>query len=271
MISKTTIRGKKGIKLNKPILVVGLPGIGNVGKLVAEHIRRELKAEKFATMYSPHFPHQVVMLKNGSVRLVNNRFYLIKSKKPAGNDIVLLIGDAQAMTPEGQYDVNNKIVDFFKNGLDGRFVYTIGGYNLNEGVVSKPRVFGNATSQKVIDQFKGTDIIFGKSRGMIWGSAGLIIAFAKMEKLDGVCLMGETNFLEVDASAAKAVIIQLSKKLNLNINTADLDKIIEKTAKAIKELEKQMGNMNMGQQQQQYIPIGDKDEHGDEHRPSYIR
>lgn len=267
MINKTVIKRKKGLKLNKPILVVGLPGIGNVGKLVAEHLRRELNAEKFGTLYSPHFPHQVVMLKSGNVRLVNNRFYLIKAKKSTGNDIVLLTGDAQAVTPEGQYEVNAKIVDFFKTALGGNLIYTIGGYNLNEGAVVKPRVFGNATSKKVIDQFKGTDVIFGKSKGVIWGSAGLIVAFAKMEKLDAVCLMGETSFLDVDASAAKAVIIQLAKKLDLKINTADLDKIIERTARAIKELEKQVGNLNQGQQQYA-LPLS-KDE--DEHRPSYIR
>jgi len=33
-----------------------MPGIGNVGKLVAEHLRRELKAVRIGTIYSPHFP-----------------------------------------------------------------------------------------------------------------------------------------------------------------------------------------------------------------------
>jgi uncharacterized protein len=269
MIDNTVIKRKKNVKINKPILVVGLPGIGNVGKLVAEHLKREFKAEKFATIYSPHFPHQVVMLKNGGVRLVNNRFYLIKSKKLSGNDIVLLTGDVQAVTPEGQYEVNSKIVNFFKDELDGRFVYTIGGYNVGQKIETKPRVFGNATNKKVAEQFKGSEVIFGKSRGLIWGSAGLIIAFAKIVKLEGVCLMGETSFLDVDASAAKAVIIQLSKRLNLDVNTENFDKMIDKTAIAIKELEKQMGGgINMGQQQPYPVNSGTE---GDQSRPSYIR
>src|SRR5580700_446866 len=166
MIDKTIIRMKKDVKPNKPIIIVGLPGIGNVGKLVAEHLRKEFGAEKFATMYSPHFPHQVVMLKNGGVRLVNNRFYIIKAKKPMTNDIILLTGDVQAMTPEGQYEVNSKLIDFFKNELQTKFIYTIGGYNIGgEGLTEKPRVFGNATDKSVISQFKGTDVIFGKSKG----------------------------------------------------------------------------------------------------------
>lgn len=268
MINKTIIKMKKGIKPHNPILIVGLPGIGNVGKLVAEHLKRELKAKKFATIYSPHFPHQVVMLKNGGVRLVNNRFYLIKLKKQQ-NDIVLLTGDAQPITPEGQYEVNAKIIEFFKEQLGGQFVYTVGGYNIGNGMRgSNPRVFGNATGKDVISQFKGTNILFGKSKGTIWGSAGLLVAFAKMNNLKGICIMGETAMLEFDASAAKAVIISLSKKLNLDINTADLDKMIERTSKIVSEIEKQMGGINLGQQYQQ---LGQEGPVGKDTKPSYIR
>jgi len=261
---ETIIKRNKSIKPKSPILIVGLPGIGNVGKLIAEHLKREFKAVRFATVYSPHFPHQVVMLKNGGVRLVNNRFYLIKSKNPSGKDIVILTGDAQSVSPEGQYEVNSKIVKFFKNELNGTFIYTIGGYSLGETLVKTPRVFGNATSKEVVKQFSNSGVIFGESRGMIWGSAGLIIAFAKMEKIDGICLMGETSFLDVDASAAKAVILTLAKKLQLNIDTKNFDKIISKTAKAVRELEKQSGMSFMPELQQ---PMEGKP--GE--RPSYIR
>ena len=71
----------KKVKLSDPILLVGLPGIGNVGNLVAEHLKNELMAKKFATLYSPNFPFQVLMQKNGSFRLVSNRFYYCKGQK----------------------------------------------------------------------------------------------------------------------------------------------------------------------------------------------
>lgn len=261
MIERTTIRLKRGAKISNPIMIVGLPGVGNVGKLVAEHLKRQFKAQRIGTIYSPHFPHQVVMLSNGRVRIVNNRLYLIKDKK---NDILILTGDAQAVTPEGQYDVNQKIMNFFQNKLKGKFVYTIGGYSVGEAAIKSPRVFGNATSKEVIDSFKGSDVVFGRSRGIIWGSAGLLIGFAKMNKLDGICLMGETSFLEVDASAAKAVIVTLSKRLGLSVDTANLDKIINKTAKMLMELEKQAG---VGQPQ--FPP--QQGEGSESERPSYIR
>ena len=35
-------------KLRDPIMVEGLPGVGNVGKLAAEHLVDQVKATKFA-------------------------------------------------------------------------------------------------------------------------------------------------------------------------------------------------------------------------------
>ena len=260
-MEKTTIIQKNsGIKLNNPILIVGLPGIGSVGKLVAGQLIKEFKAKRIATLYSPHFPHQVVMRKNGGIRLVSNRFYLIKAQKARENDIVVLTGDTQAVTPEGQYETNEKIVDFFTNVLKGKFIYTIGGYSIGEGIVSKPRVFGNVTMLSVISKFKNCDVLFGKSKGLIWGSAGLILAFAKMRKVEGVCLMGETSFLEVDASAAKAVLTVLSKKLDLKIDMTSMDAKIKKAAQAMHALEQQM---NTG------FPANREGESGE--KPSYIR
>lgn len=257
-MKETKIIINKQVKLNKPVLIVGLPGIGSVGKLIAEHLRREFKPDKIATLYSPHFPHQVVMLKSGGIRLVGNRFYLLKGKG-VKRDIVLLTGETQAVSPEGQYEVNYQIVKFFKEQLKGGFIYTLGGYSASRSVSDHPKVYANVTRKEIIPQFKNSGLVFGKSRGMILGSAGLILAFAKMAKIDGICMMGETSFLDVDAAAAKAVLKLLAKELNLEINMANLDKMIEKTAKAIKELEQQAAGFTPG------APGTEQQ------RPSYIR
>ena len=257
-MKETIIRERKHAKLNKPVLVVGLPGIGSVGKLVAEHLIKELGAERIATLYSPYFPYQVIMRKNGMVRFVNNRFYAIR-RKGAKNDIVILTGDTQAVTPEGQYDVNHRIVNFFRDNLGGGFIYTLGGYSMPGAVNYNPKVYANATSKKVVGMFKDSGLVFGKSRGSILGSAGMIIGFAKMEHMDGICLMGESALMDVDPYAAKAVLTFLAKRLNLEINMSNIDTMIQKTAKALKELEQQVPAEMQG-------PMGD-----DSKPPSYIR
>ena len=256
------IRLKKNLKTPKdPTAVIGLPGIGNVGKLVAEHLRIELKAERIGAIYSPSFPPQAVMLKSGRLRLVCNTIYLARRKD---GDIIIITGDTQAVTPEGQYSVNSLILKFLKS-LNCKQILTIGGYNMgvNSILVKSPRVFGNATNESMIKSFKRTKVLFGKSKGLIWGSAGMIPAFARLEGIDSACIMGETNALEIDAGAAKAVITEISKVLKLEIGTDNLDRIIKQTSKLISRIEQhEMGGM-MSQQQLQI--------EGNEQRPSYIR
>ncbi len=99
-MKRSQIFYKKKLKFKDPILIVGLPGIGSVGALVGEHLKAELGAKRFATLYSPHFIHQTIMLKSGFTRLISNRFYYKETKS---NTLMILLGDTQAPTPEGQY------------------------------------------------------------------------------------------------------------------------------------------------------------------------
>ena len=41
------------VKLNNPIFIEALPGVGHVGKLAIDHVIDELDATKFVEIYSP--------------------------------------------------------------------------------------------------------------------------------------------------------------------------------------------------------------------------
>ncbi|NLU03902.1 MAG: proteasome assembly chaperone family protein, partial [Methanothermobacter sp.] len=64
---ETIINVLEDIELSSPIFIEALPGIGHVGKLAADHIIDELKAVKFAELYSPSFPPQVLVDEDGIV------------------------------------------------------------------------------------------------------------------------------------------------------------------------------------------------------------
>ncbi len=48
----------KGKRLKKPVLIVGLPGVGMVGRVTAKYLIDKLKGERFADLFSQHFPPQ---------------------------------------------------------------------------------------------------------------------------------------------------------------------------------------------------------------------
>lgn len=232
-MNRTHIYYNKKLKFRNPIMLVGLPGIGSVGSLVGEYLKNELGAKRFATLYSPHFVHQTIMLKSGFTRLISNRFYYKELKNCT---LLILLGDTQAATPEGQYEVNEKIVRFFK-AMGGSTMYTIGGYSAGGYYIQNPKVFGVATDRQTKEFLSKKGVIFGKTNGAIWGSAGLIVSFAKKNGLHAACIMGETSMLEIDANSARAVLEIMKEVIGVKINLDNIDKIKKETDRMIKEIE----------------------------------
>jgi uncharacterized protein (TIGR00162 family) len=248
-MKETVIIEKKKVKLKNGALVTGLPGIGLVGRVACRYIVKKLKGERIADLYSPYFPHQVLMNKKGGMRMLKNSFYIIKgSKRP----FVVMLGDVQALTPEGQYELAGKVIEYAKKiGINE--IITIGGYSTGKLTETK-RVFGAANSKKMIERFKKMGVIFGEARGSIIGIAGVLPGLAELKKIDGICLMGETHGGYVDAASAKKVVELLSKYLGFRINLEELEKVAKEGEAAIKQIENEVKKyMGGGEKEISYI------------------
>ncbi|MFX1519040.1 MAG: proteasome assembly chaperone family protein [Promethearchaeota archaeon] len=221
--------------LKNPILIQGLPGVGNVGKLSVTHMIKELNAIQFAELYSYTFPYHVLVDDKGILRLLRNEFWY--AKIDGKNDIILLTGDYQSQTPDGQYEIVNLILDLAEKFQINQ-IFTLGGYAT--GSVSKnPRVFGTATNPSLIEHLKDENIEINESGGPIVGASGLLIGLGKMRGIEGACLLGETSGFMADALSAKVVLEKLVKLVKIEL---DLD-ALEKKALKIEEVINQMKKM----------------------------
>jgi uncharacterized protein (TIGR00162 family) len=228
------------VELKEPILIEGLPGIGHVGKLVAEHIIDELGAKKILEIYSSHFPPQVLVLSDGTVRLVKCEFYAVKYKDL---DLLILVGDHQSATNEGHYELTEVFLDVAKQYGVTR-IYTLGGYGLGQ-LVEKPAVLGAVNNKDLVEEMKSYGVVFKENEpgGGIIGASGLLLGLGSLVGIDAVCLMGETSGYLVDPKSAQAVMSVLSAALDLEINMQALEeraKEMEKIAARLREME-QMG------------------------------
>jgi hypothetical protein len=76
-MNTTEITVLEEIELDNPIFIEALPGLGHVGKLAADHMIDELGATKFAEIYSPTFPPQVLVKEEGIIdNMLNELYYL---------------------------------------------------------------------------------------------------------------------------------------------------------------------------------------------------
>jgi uncharacterized protein (TIGR00162 family) len=223
-------------KLKNPILLEGLPGIGNVGKLAVEHLIESVNAIKFAELYSKDFPPQVFINTDGTIELVNNEFFYWKAKKKNQKDLILLTGDYQGLSSHGQYELVETILDIAQE-LGVKEIYTLGGYGLGHDI-KDPKVLCATTDKKLVKTMKNYGAVFKKNEpgGGIVGASGLLLGLGKLRELKGVCLMGETPGYLVDPKSAKAVLKIIMKITNMKINLSEL----EKKAKEIQHIAHQL-------------------------------
>ena len=227
-------------KLSNPILIEGLPGIGNVGKLAVEHLIDTINAKKFAEIYSKDFPPQVFINPDGTVELVKNEFYYWKAKKEKQRDLILLTGDYQGLSSRGQYELVDCILDMCEE-LGANELFTLGGYGLGHDI-SKPKVLCATTHKELVKEMKKHGAVFKKNEpgGGIVGASGLLLGLGKLRDFKGVCFMGETPGYLVDPKSAKEVLKILMSITQIEVNLSALEnkaKEIELIAQQLKEME----------------------------------
>jgi hypothetical protein len=218
-------------ELEDAIMIEGLPGVGNVGKLAAEHLVEELSMTKFAEVYSKYLPPQVTVGEDGVVSLVKHDLHYRKGKE-GQRDIVVLTGDFQGLTPEGQYELSMAAIELAKE-LGVTTVFTLGGYGVIK-LIEEPGVLGAVTSASLKPRLEEVGVSFKKgepSSGII-GASGLLLGLGQLENIDGVCLMGETSGYFVDPRSARSVLTVLGKYLGFELDYSSL----EEKAKQIDEI-----------------------------------
>ncbi|MCK4902390.1 MAG: proteasome assembly chaperone family protein, partial [Thermoplasmatales archaeon] len=175
-----------------------------------------------------------------TIELVNNEFYYWKSKNKKQRDLILLTGDYQGLSSQGQYELVEKILDIIEE-LGVKEMVTLGGYGLGHEI-GDPKVLCATTDKDLVKTMKKYGAIFKKNEpgGGIVGASGLLLGLGKLRGIQGTCLMGETPGYLVDPKSAKAVLKILMKITNVDINLAALEKKakeIEHIAHQLKEME----------------------------------
>jgi uncharacterized protein (TIGR00162 family) len=231
-LKETFVKETMQIEAKDPILVEGLPGMGMVGRIATRYLIKQLGAQKFAELYSPHFPYYILVNKKGNVRLLRAEFYFWRNPK-GSNDLLFLIGDSQAQTIEGQYEVTSSILDLAQK-LKTKMVITIGGFR--QEAQDTPRVMAVATNSELLEKALDAKATASPSGNPIVGTAGLLLGLAKFKKIDALCLLGETRGYLADPAAAKSVLETLQRIIGLEVDLSGLDSQILKAQELVTKM-----------------------------------
>ena len=214
------IKQIKSLNLKDPILISGLPGIGNVGKIAVDFVIDNLNAEKVFEVDSYHFPHCVFVNEDNLVELPAIEIF---HKKLKNRDFLFLAGDIQPLDERSCYEFCDQILDLFEK-IKGKEIITLGGVALDK-IPEEPSIYCTGNDKKIIKEYEPKENNVESLIGPIVGVTGLLIGLAGKRKIKGVTLLAETfghpNFLGI--KSARKLLTHLNEKLKLKIKLNELD------------------------------------------------
>jgi uncharacterized protein (TIGR00162 family) len=197
-------------QLKNPTFIEGLPGLGNIGALAANHLIESTDAKVFAELYAPYFPDYVAVNPDGTCHPPRYQFYAAKTLK---HHYIILTGDSQPSIEDtlAHYDLCDEILDFAEK-YGSNFIVTMGGVSTPKPV---NEVYLAATSQKLVQKYldKGVRVY---SEGRIMGATGLLLGLAKKRGWNGICLLGATTGLGAERGIAFRLHKVLTEILEVN-------------------------------------------------------
>ncbi len=242
-----TQKEKKLPRLRNTVLIEGLPGIGNVGKIAVDFLIEELKCKKLFEITSHSFPHSVFVNEDNLIEIPMIEIYYTKLKK---NDILFLTGDVQPIDEISSYEFCEKILEMFKQ-LNGKEIITLGGIGLQD-VPKTPIVYCTGNSKEMVTKYKKGTKINTEPYGVVGpiiGVTGLLLGLSKRKKVPAIALLAETigHPMYLGITGAREILKILNKKLDLNFNIKKLDKEIAsiegemlKTTKELSDVQKNL-------------------------------
>ncbi|MBI2662654.1 PAC2 family protein [Candidatus Woesearchaeota archaeon] len=223
--------------LHNPLLIEGLPGIGNVGKIAADYLVEELNAKLLYSFFSYKFPHSVFVNEKNLIEMPKLELYYKKFNSKTKRDLLILVGDIQPIDEESCFSFCDEIIKIAKH-FKCTGIITTGGIGLQQ-IPEKPRVYCTANNSKILKEYQQKNMLVEKDIfgivGPIVGVSGILLGLGRKRKMNGVAILAETfgHPLYLGIKGAKEVIRVIDTKLKYNID-------LKKMSREISEVEKEI-------------------------------
>ena len=207
-----------GFKPDNPVLVEGLPGIGNVGKIVVDFLVEKTNAELFASFFSYSLPNSVFVNEDNLVDLPKIEvYYAVVGDK----NFFFLTGDVQPVDEVASYLFCESVIKNVVARFGVQKIITLGGVGLPEKP-SDPVVYVTGNDKSFINDF----VLLGANPevygvvGPIIGVSGLLLGLGAEQGVPAVALLAETfgHPMHVGVVSAKLLLRMLISLFGFDIS-----------------------------------------------------
>ncbi len=239
-------------QLRKPDMVVGWPGIGNIGAVTVETLRRSIGADELGEIdpWDFFYPNKVI-IRSGVLRdmkFPTNKFYY---KRLPERDLLVFAAEEQPsdsgrVYAEGSeaYQMASLVLDVAEK-FGCRRIYTSGAAVSLTHHDARPKVWAVATDRDVLSEAtrQANTVPMSEAEdkgdlGSITGLNGLLIGAALKRGFEGICLMGEIpDYLSrvpfPYPRASRSVLEVLARILGVEIDYRALDDMTEQMGSVV--------------------------------------
>jgi len=239
-------------EMDKPRMLVGLPGMGMVAKTTIDYFMDSLKPELFADILVPFFSPSVACFDKGIVIPMDRdvspfKFFFSKEK-----NLIMFSGEMQFGIAEKDNELAEMIVEAAK--LCGvETIYTVIATHIKK-YVEEPEVSGVATSIELLSFLESKGIKKADGQLQISGVNGVVIEYAKLNGINGISLLCDTAFPEaLDIKACYAGIKKASEILEVDIDLGKIELEIKKFDDSLKRHLKEINEKKKKDEDLSYI------------------
>ena len=239
-------------QLRQPDMVVGWPGIGDIGAVTVDTLRQSIDADELGEIdpWDFFYPNKVVF-RSGVLRdmeFPTNKFYY---KRQPERDLLLFVAEEQPsgsgrVYAEGSeaYEMASLVLDVAEK-FGCRRIYTSGAAVSLTHHDARPKVWAVATDREVLGEAarQANTVPMSEAEGRgdlgsITGLNGLLIGAARKRGFEGICLMGEIpDYLSrvpfPYPRASRSVLEVLATMLGVEIDYRALDDMTEQMGSVV--------------------------------------
>jgi len=218
------------VDLDSPTLVEGLPGVGLVGKIAADHLVESFEMTHYASCHCEGVPRVAVYEADEPSFSAPVRIYADED-----TDLLVLQSDVP-VSPQGAPEFASCLVGWFARND----VTPICLSGLGREKDGRPEMYGAGTGDG--DALLAEhDIDPPSESGMVSGPTGALLAEASEQGVDGVGLIVEASQQFPDPEAARVLLVDAVGPLaGVEIETETLVERAEEVAEAREKLAKRM-------------------------------
>jgi uncharacterized protein len=213
------------LKLKRPVLVEGFPGLGLVGTISASYLVEKLKMEQIGYITSDNFPPLAAV--HNYKPAYPARIYA--SKK---HNLIVLISEF-IIPLQAIYELAEKIHIYAKE-MGVSQIVSLGGITMKQDDDNK--VYAITSMDKLTAELERHHKVKLIKEGATTGVTGVLLAEGAIENFPVVSFLAQAHEETMDPHASAMVLEVLKSYLSLEFDTNELDKEAESLDIKMKEL-----------------------------------